>query len=248
MWSSPTRWSARASPRTRPTAATIARPSCSRSPRRARRGWACAPSLLGTNLDDLGDHRPGLTAADERGAFAPMVDAGPDQGRGPRAVAARSGCHLGQAAARLPVVALPLRHPHHARAPAPRRRLRGRPARARLPPAARPLPRRRSRASSWRPPTCRRSWRPACGADGRAGPRHGFTFVALDLAGFASGSTEPAGGNREESVPPGKSLNSRNSNGRNCAAPGRVPRPGRPRPRPAARPRIGHLALRPPII
>jgi uncharacterized protein len=32
--------------------------------------------LLGTNLDDLGDHRPGLQAADERGAAHPMVDAG----------------------------------------------------------------------------------------------------------------------------------------------------------------------------
>jgi uncharacterized protein len=32
--------------------------------------------LLGTNLDDLGDHRPGLDAARERGAKQPMVDAG----------------------------------------------------------------------------------------------------------------------------------------------------------------------------
>jgi len=32
--------------------------------------------LLGTNLDDLGDHRPGLRAADERGARHPMVEAG----------------------------------------------------------------------------------------------------------------------------------------------------------------------------
>jgi len=31
--------------------------------------------LIGTNLDDLGDHRPGLKAADERGARHPMVDA-----------------------------------------------------------------------------------------------------------------------------------------------------------------------------
>ena len=31
--------------------------------------------LLGTNLDDLGDHRPGLDAARERGARQPMVDA-----------------------------------------------------------------------------------------------------------------------------------------------------------------------------
>ena len=35
-----------------------------------------AEILLGTNLDDLGDHRPGLAAADERGARHPMVDAG----------------------------------------------------------------------------------------------------------------------------------------------------------------------------
>ncbi|MDT9594089.1 ATP-dependent sacrificial sulfur transferase LarE [Nocardioides zeae] len=35
-----------------------------------------APVALGTNLDDLGDHRPGLAAAKVRGAIAPMVDAG----------------------------------------------------------------------------------------------------------------------------------------------------------------------------
>src|SRR3954464_413657 len=32
--------------------------------------------LLGTNRDDLGDHRPGLKAADERGARHPLVEAG----------------------------------------------------------------------------------------------------------------------------------------------------------------------------
>ncbi|MES1172649.1 MAG: ATP-dependent sacrificial sulfur transferase LarE [Bacteroidota bacterium] len=32
--------------------------------------------LLGTNVDDLGDHRPGLAAANERGARHPMVEAG----------------------------------------------------------------------------------------------------------------------------------------------------------------------------
>jgi uncharacterized protein len=32
--------------------------------------------LLGTNVDDLGDHRPGLRAADERQARQPLVDAG----------------------------------------------------------------------------------------------------------------------------------------------------------------------------
>lgn len=35
-----------------------------------------APVALGTNLDDLGDHRPGLAAAKMRGSLAPMVDAG----------------------------------------------------------------------------------------------------------------------------------------------------------------------------
>ncbi len=32
--------------------------------------------VLGTNLDDLGDHRPGQRAASDRGAAFPMVDAG----------------------------------------------------------------------------------------------------------------------------------------------------------------------------
>jgi uncharacterized protein len=34
---------------------------------------------VGTNLDDLGDHRPGLGAARERGALAPLVEAGLDK-------------------------------------------------------------------------------------------------------------------------------------------------------------------------
>ena len=35
--------------------------------------------LLGTNLDDLGDHRPGLRAARERNARQPLVEAGLDK-------------------------------------------------------------------------------------------------------------------------------------------------------------------------
>jgi uncharacterized protein len=35
-----------------------------------------ATVVLGVNLDDLGDHRPGQTAAAERGARFPLVDAG----------------------------------------------------------------------------------------------------------------------------------------------------------------------------
>lgn len=35
--------------------------------------------FLGTNTDDLGDYRPGIAAASERGAVAPMVEAGLDK-------------------------------------------------------------------------------------------------------------------------------------------------------------------------
>src|SRR5436190_18564689 len=35
-----------------------------------------AEVLIGTNLDDLGDHRPGLAASNERGARHPLVEAG----------------------------------------------------------------------------------------------------------------------------------------------------------------------------
>jgi pyridinium-3,5-biscarboxylic acid mononucleotide sulfurtransferase len=42
-------------------------------PRAAATGAALA---VGTNTDDLGDHRPGLRAAQERGVLAPLVDAG----------------------------------------------------------------------------------------------------------------------------------------------------------------------------
>jgi uncharacterized protein len=35
--------------------------------------------VLGTNTDDLGDYRPGIAAASERGASAPMVEAGLDK-------------------------------------------------------------------------------------------------------------------------------------------------------------------------
>ena len=43
------------------------------APVAARRGAAIA---VGTNTDDLGDHRPGLRAARERGVLSPLVDAG----------------------------------------------------------------------------------------------------------------------------------------------------------------------------
>ena len=38
--------------------------------------WGVLEVVNGTNLDDLGDYRPGLRAAKERGARSPLVDAG----------------------------------------------------------------------------------------------------------------------------------------------------------------------------
>jgi uncharacterized protein len=46
-------------------------------PLAARLGLATV--LLGTNRDDLGDHRPGLSAANERGARHPLLEAGLDK-------------------------------------------------------------------------------------------------------------------------------------------------------------------------
>jgi uncharacterized protein len=42
----------------------------------AENGGRGATVVLGVNLDDLGDHRPGQQAAAERGALFPLVDAG----------------------------------------------------------------------------------------------------------------------------------------------------------------------------
>ena len=60
-----------------PIAATTANRNCSiwRGVGAAA-GWGFARVLLGTNLDDLGDHRPGLVAARERGAKQPLVRRG----------------------------------------------------------------------------------------------------------------------------------------------------------------------------
>ena len=41
-----------------------------------RRQWSLAHVVNGTNLDDLGDYRPGLEAAKEAGVISPLVDVG----------------------------------------------------------------------------------------------------------------------------------------------------------------------------
>ena len=72
---------------------------------------AGATVVLGVNVDDLGDHRPGQRAAAERGAVFPLVEAGFTKADvrdwSPRARPA----HVGQAGRRLPGLAAALRHP-----------------------------------------------------------------------------------------------------------------------------------------
>jgi uncharacterized protein len=142
--------------------------------------------LLGTNLDDLGDHRPGLRAADERGARHPLVDAGFT-----KADVRTLSRALGLPTWDKPQLAcLSSRFPYGTEITPERlqrvdafedglralgfRQLRvryhGEVARLELEPAAMPLA---------------LESRDAIVTLGRA---QGFTFVALDLAGFASGS------------------------------------------------------------
>jgi uncharacterized protein len=142
--------------------------------------------LLGTNVDDLGDHRPGLAAADERGARHPMVDAGLTKAD-VRALSRALGLPTWD---KPQLACLSSRFPYGTEITPERlsrvdgfedglralgfRQLRvryhGDVARLELPPADLP----RALES-----------REAIVALGR---RQGFTFVALDLAGFASGS------------------------------------------------------------
>jgi uncharacterized protein len=152
------------------------------------RSLGVAEILLGTNLDDLGDHRPGLAAADERGARHPLVEAGFT-----KADVRTLSRALGLPTWDKPQLAcLSSRFPYGTEITTERlarvdgfedglralgfRQLRvryhGDVARLELEVADMP------RALA--PDT-----REAIVALGR---RHGFTFVALDLAGFASGS------------------------------------------------------------
>jgi uncharacterized protein len=166
--------------------------------------------LLGTNLDDLGDHRPGLTAANEHGARHPLVEAGLD-----KAEVRELSRVLGLPTWDKPQLAcLSSRFPYGTEITRERllqvdgfedglralgfRQLRVRfhDAIARLELPAESMPR-----------ALDPEVREAIVALGR---RSGFTFVALDLAGFASGSlnqlvglggTRGGGGSRKPTPP-----------------------------------------------
>jgi uncharacterized protein len=144
--------------------------------------------LLGTNVDDLGDHRPGLAAADERGARQPLVDAGLTKAE-VRALSRELGLPTWD---KPQLACLSSRFPYGTEITPDRLarvdgfedglralgfgqlrvRYHGDVARLELP-------------RTDMPRALAEDTREAIVALGR---RHGFTFVALDLAGFASGS------------------------------------------------------------
>ena len=59
-----------------PTAASTARTSCSRASKRLGRERGIEHIVYGVNVDDLGDYRPGQSAAKKHQVAAPLADAG----------------------------------------------------------------------------------------------------------------------------------------------------------------------------
>jgi len=149
---------------------------------------ALAEVLIGTNLDDLGDHRPGLRAADERGARHPLVDAGLTKAD-VRALSRSLGLPTWD---KPQLACLSSRFPYGTEiTPERLRQVDG------FEDALRALGFRQLRVR-YHGDVARleidldampRALEPGVReAIVDAGRRHGFTFVALDLAGFASGS------------------------------------------------------------
>jgi len=147
---------------------------------------ALAEVLIGTNLDDLGDHRPGLAAANERGARNPLVEAGMT-----KADVRALSRNLGLPTWDKPQLAcLSSRFPYGTEITAERlRQVDG------FEDALRALGFRQLRVR-YHGDVARLEIEIADMARAlenreaivKAGRSHGFTFVALDLAGFASGS------------------------------------------------------------
>ena len=147
---------------------------------------ALAEVLIGTNLDDLGDHRPGLAAANERGARHPMVDAGLTKAD-VRALSRELGLPTWD---KPQLACLSSRFPYGTEiTPERLRQVDG------FEDALRALGFRQLRVR-YHGDVARleidvADMPRALGAREaivKAGRTHGFTFVALDLAGFASGS------------------------------------------------------------
>ena len=144
--------------------------------------------LVGTQLDDLGEHRPGLRAASERGVVAPLLDAGVDKS-GVRSLARRWNLSNAEKpaapclASRVPV-GTEVNPQRLAQIEAVEAFLRSRglwPARARWHGAIVRLEIPAEFFSRAIEEPLRSELRTVC-------RKAGFTFVALDLAGIQSGS------------------------------------------------------------
>lgn len=149
--------------------------------------WLDAPVALGTNLDDLADHRPGQRAAAERGVIAPLVDAGFTK----RDVREVSGL-LGLVTARKPAAACLASRVAYGDEVTPELLARIETAEEAVRAAGFPVCRVRAHAGG----TVARIEVPAddieraaahCGVLDTAVREAGFRFGALDLGGFTSG-------------------------------------------------------------
>ncbi len=151
--------------------------------RRVADEHGCAALVDGANLDDLGDHRPGMQASAEAGVRHPLLDAGIGKAEVRRLARDLGLRHLGRAAAGVPGVAHPVRRAHHRGEARGGRGGRAGPARARLPPVPRAPPRRRGP---------RRGRAAAAGARGRRGARGHRSPVCTPPASRTSRSTSTA--------------------------------------------------------
>ena len=95
---------------------------------RKQREWGLAHVLNGTNLDDLGDHRPGLEAAKNANVRSVLVECGFHKDDVRAAAHAHGPGDLGQARERVPVEPHSVRHGGDPRAARADRRARGRAA------------------------------------------------------------------------------------------------------------------------
>ena len=179
-----------------------------------RQARASRTVATGTNADDaVAGFRPGIRAADERGAVAPLRDAGLTKAQVREALAPLGAADLGQACRRLPLLAGRVRRRGDAARgwpawSAPRPRVRdAAPATACTQPAG-PRPRRpglrrgrRRAAAARRRPARRGRW--------RSSARPGSTRADVDPRGFRSGSmnelrvTADAGARPGRGPPPG---------------------------------------------
>ena len=199
---------------------------------------AGATVVLGVNLDDLGDHRPGQSAAAAAGRGVPARRRRVHQGRRAPVLARARPAHLGQAGGGVPRVPGAVRFARDRRRPQPRRAGRGGPPRPRVPRRSACATTTTPLASRCRSPTSigssscgRRSW-PPC-----AGP--GYRYVTLDLEGLRSGNLNAALDALDRIGPmtdPGhrRSAGRRYVPGRRCAAISRghsIGEPTDPRPR-----------------